>query len=426
MNGMYNPLKLPEYLARFSSVKIAVVGVGAVGSYFAEYCAKMGVGGITLIDFDTFTLENAAKHSGIVRTPEDVGRNKAEAVAERTQTLMIPGGKANGIDANICLFGSMAFAQYDAVVLALDNYAAKIYFNRLWLQLPEGMRPLLIFGGTYEEMAQSNCLDGHDACLRCLINESEKEDSAVSTSCSGPQYWVIDGESTVVRTSGLASSMAAHLMSEQLRAFVLGHKEAANKRLCYTAYPNLEITWSKPMQNKTCPDCTQIRPPEAVVRLKGSVLDRTLGELFAECGERFGNDDYELLVHKLVFANVGYGGFILDDVCKSCGKPLASVYQHEARTHFANLLCDECRQAGKQAFFDPQRKVGTAVHAFTPRTCPEALLDKTLYDLGYPLGAYIWTKQSGGAIDALDETPTYTCFTCVGDAEKMNTVHILR
>ncbi|MEN6595119.1 MAG: ThiF family adenylyltransferase [Clostridiaceae bacterium] len=426
MNGMFNPLKLSEHLALFGHVKIAIIGAGAVGSYLAEYCAKMGVGGITLVDFDTFTLENAAKHSGIIRTPEDVGRNKALAVAERTQTLMIPGGKANGIDANLCMFGPMAFSQYDAVLLALDNYAAKVYFNQLWLQLPLSERPLLIFGGTYEEMAQANCLDGHDACLQCLLDESSLENSAASTSCSGPQYRNIDGESVVVRTSGLASSMAAHLMTEQLRTFVIGNSDIANKRLCYTAYPNLGITSSTPMQRRTCPDCAQYHPPEEITRLVGTVLERTLGELFSELSQRFGNEEYELLVHRLIFAGVGYGGFILDDVCKSCGQPLSGVYAHEGRTYFGDLLCEECRQAGNKAFYDSLRKVGTSVHAFTPRTCSEALLEKTLFELGYPLGAYLWTKQSGGATDAIDETPTYTCFTCSGDAERMNTISIAR
>ena len=44
-----------------------------------------------MIDFDHFTLENAAKHSCLVRCPDDAGRNKAECVSARVQPLLDEG-----------------------------------------------------------------------------------------------------------------------------------------------------------------------------------------------------------------------------------------------------------------------------------------------------------------------------------------------
>ena len=73
MESIYNPLKLSVYRPLFREKKVLIIGSGAVGSYAAENIAKMGAS-VCLVDFDSFTLENAAKHSGVVRTPEDVGR----------------------------------------------------------------------------------------------------------------------------------------------------------------------------------------------------------------------------------------------------------------------------------------------------------------------------------------------------------------
>lgn len=426
MSAEFNMEKLPEYTETMKDISVLLVGGGAVGSYAGEFVGKMGIGRATVIDNDRYTAENAVKSSCIVRMPEDVGRNKAVALAERVQALMIPGGRANGIDANINRFGPMAFEQYDAVLLSLDNFAAKIYFNQIWLQLPPEKRPLLIVGGTRLEMAQSNCLDGHEACLRCLVDESWLTDFSKKSSCGDVQY-VFDGKEEVpVRTTGMASCHAALLMVEQLRAYILKHPDIVNKRTCYTAYPNLEITWSTPMPRSSCPDCAKIHAPNDVVRLEGSVLERTLGEFFTEINRFFGSDEYELLVHELNFSGITHCRFILDDVCKSCGKTLPSFCAHEGRTLFSDVLCDECRKAGKIAYADSLRRDGTVLHAFAPRTCPEALLKMTLYELGYPIGAYLWTKQSGSAFDAIDGTPTYTCFTCSGDAEKMHTIHVAR
>lgn len=415
MQGIYNPLKLPEYLAKFRPIRAAIIGAGAVGSYVAEYLAKMGVGSITLMDFDTFTLENAAKHSGIVRTPEDVGRNKAVTVARRTQTLMVDGGRANGIDANVCLFGPGAFAGFDVVFLALDNYAAKVYFNQIWLQIPQDKRPVVIMGGTNEEMAQSNCIDGKEMCLRCLFDESWLQTPGVRTSCSGPQYRDMDGESAIVRTSGLASSMAAHLMVEQLRAHVTGCDDAVNTRVCYTAYPVLGISGNAPMKRRTCPDCRDYHPPEQVITIPGSVETLTLKDAFTAIAKHLGTEDFELQTHTMVYSHVGYSGLIVADHCHSCGKPLENVCTHESRTFIHDLLCPECRSAGKTARHDVTFPPGEVLHALSPNTCEERLLNQTLFRLGWPVGGYLKVVTRGDALDVLDEGFTYTTFICAGD-----------
>ena len=74
---VYNALKLSEYRPLFHALRVLIIGAGAVGTHLMEKFAKMGLSPDAM-DFDFFTLENAAKHSCLVRTPEDAGRNKAE------------------------------------------------------------------------------------------------------------------------------------------------------------------------------------------------------------------------------------------------------------------------------------------------------------------------------------------------------------
>lgn len=210
---VYNALKLSEYRPLFHALRVLIVGAGAVGTHLMEKFAKMGLSPDAM-DFDSFTLENAAKHSCLIRTPEDAGRNKAECSSDRVQPLLDDGCSSNGIDSDLCLFGPEAFADYKYVIVAVDNYDAKVLLNELIRQLPESRRPIIIMDGTHDEMAESVILDNTEFCIRCQIDENWMKDSSIRTSCTGPQLRQIDGVNEIVRTSNLASSMAAHLSAE--------------------------------------------------------------------------------------------------------------------------------------------------------------------------------------------------------------------
>lgn len=422
MNQMYNPLKLSVYRPMFRSKKVLIIGGGAVGSNVAENVAKMG-SSLDILDFDRFSLENASKHSCLVRTPEDVGRNKAECVSARVQPLLEEGCSSNGIDADLCMIGPEAIAEYDVVILSVDNYAAKLLFNRLWKQIPEERRPIVIMDGTYNEMAQSVMLDGRDFCLHCLIDEAWTRDAALRTSCAGPQIRQIEGVPTIVRTSGVASSIAANLSSEQFRAWVIGDSHAMNHRLVYTAYPNLDLRTTKPVRGQHCPDCG-ITAPEKLVWLPGTVLSTTLDSALSLIRDTLGTEDFEVAVHPLFYKNIMHSGFITGDVCHVCGKPI-SVMKHEGRTFLTDLVCDDCRQAGGSPRYDTAFEPGTVLYAFTAQ-CSEEIRKKTLFELGYPLGAHIQVIQRNHAMDALDEGKIVrTMIAFREDPQQMHTVQKL-
>lgn len=422
MSELYNPLKLSEHRSLFHKLRALVLGSGAVGSYLMEMLAKLGVSP-DAVDFDTFTLENAAKQSCLVRTPEDVGRNKAECTSQRVQPLLDDGCTSNGIDADLCKLGPEAFADYDIVFAALDNFAAKILLNELIRRLPQERRPILIMDGTHKEMAQSVILDNREFCLRCLIDESWLKDSGVRTSCVGPQIRMVNGVPEIVSTSNMASSMAAHLSAGQFHAHVLGCEDVMNRRITYTAYPNLELSVSHPKAKRNCPGCA-IKPPSHIEWLSGTVLTKTLGEALAEIGQKLGTDDFELSAHLLNYKNIVYSAFITEDVCRCCGKPIR-VMKHEGRTFPQDLICESCAASGAPRNPAVVPSNDFLLHAFST-DCREDLKSMTLYELGYPLGAHIEVFQRRGALDFLDEGKIRkTVFSCAEDSRQMHSVHQL-
>lgn len=68
-------------LARLSQARVAVIGLGGVGSWAAEALARSGVGQLSLVDADDLCLSNTNRQLPALQG--QYGRGKAEAMAER-------------------------------------------------------------------------------------------------------------------------------------------------------------------------------------------------------------------------------------------------------------------------------------------------------------------------------------------------------
>ena len=72
-------------LARFGSARIAVVGLGGVGTWAAEALARSGVANLTLIDLDHIAESNANRQ--IHALEPEFGKAKVQAMAERIRAI---------------------------------------------------------------------------------------------------------------------------------------------------------------------------------------------------------------------------------------------------------------------------------------------------------------------------------------------------
>ncbi|MEO6365060.1 MAG: tRNA threonylcarbamoyladenosine dehydratase [Luteimonas sp.] len=70
---------------RLSERRVAVIGIGGVGSWVVEALARSGIGHLTLIDADDLCLSNTNRQ--LPALEGQYGRNKAEVVAERCRAI---------------------------------------------------------------------------------------------------------------------------------------------------------------------------------------------------------------------------------------------------------------------------------------------------------------------------------------------------
>ena len=70
-----------EGVNRMRNTTVAILGVGGVGSFAAEACARSGIGRIILVDKDDVDITNVNRQ--LVAYLSTVGRSKAEVMKER-------------------------------------------------------------------------------------------------------------------------------------------------------------------------------------------------------------------------------------------------------------------------------------------------------------------------------------------------------
>ena len=68
-------------MEKLSAAKVAVFGLGGVGSYVCEGLARCGVGNFVLVDFDKIDESNINRQ--LIATQKTVGRYKVDLMKER-------------------------------------------------------------------------------------------------------------------------------------------------------------------------------------------------------------------------------------------------------------------------------------------------------------------------------------------------------
>ena len=114
-----------EAVEKLRSSRVAIFGVGGVGSFAAEAIARMGVGSITLVDNDTVAPSNLNRQ--LIALHSTLGRNKVDVAKERILDI---NPDAN-VDARAMFYlpenaDEIDISNFDCIVDAIDTVSAKI------------------------------------------------------------------------------------------------------------------------------------------------------------------------------------------------------------------------------------------------------------------------------------------------------------
>jgi molybdopterin/thiamine biosynthesis adenylyltransferase len=156
------------HVQRLAACRVALIGVGAVGSRIADELARSGVGSLLLVDGDTLEAANLARH---VLGADSVGDNKAHGLAERLAAT-IPSLQVAYLARHVtdrvpdaAIRGLLATA--DAVVVATDDRRVQRRIGRIALgaDLPAVFPGVDVTAGRGEVFV---ALGAHTPCFSCF------------------------------------------------------------------------------------------------------------------------------------------------------------------------------------------------------------------------------------------------------------------
>lgn len=169
-------------------MRMAVVGVGAVGSRVAEHLTLAGVQYLTLVDHDEMTVHNLGRH---VLDQRDVGKKKATALAERLGQRM-PGVSILPVVAYLDdWLNAERAAELDVLVLASgDSPSERAVIRRAWREnWPCKIISVFVEAGGLGGHAIS-MQAGEPGCLECLYVVEDSPPARLSVALLEPSQQI--------------------------------------------------------------------------------------------------------------------------------------------------------------------------------------------------------------------------------------------
>ncbi len=118
---------------RAAAMRVAVVGLGALGNELVKLLGLVGVGDVLLIDPDRVGPENSTR-CVFFRSPEALGQPKAEVLVDSC-SRWFPGTHWQGIAAEIADVGWRRLQGRDVIFAGVDRDSARVELSRISTRL---------------------------------------------------------------------------------------------------------------------------------------------------------------------------------------------------------------------------------------------------------------------------------------------------
>jgi molybdopterin-synthase adenylyltransferase len=250
-----------------SSLRIGLIGAGAIGNEVLKNFLLMGVGAVDVYDIDTVEESNLTRSVFLRST--DIGNNKAQAVVARAHELH-PNTTLRAIAGDIFQTLSLSQTQqYDFLFCAVDNFEARLRINEIaritnlaWINCAIDSRNVIVevyppSTPAVADQSVSATAPRQQACYACGLPESSYERIAKRYSCGGLQRAAYL-ERTVPTTAITASIGAAIGVAEAfklVREIKQEQQSSAVRIFIDTDLPNAQRMALS--VNAQCPVCSE-------------------------------------------------------------------------------------------------------------------------------------------------------------------------
>jgi molybdopterin/thiamine biosynthesis adenylyltransferase len=315
---------------KVSQARVIVAGAGALGNEVLKLLALIGVGQITVIDFDVISPSNLARM--VLFREQDIGRPKVQAAVERVQEIN-PQVEVRGVQGDLRFdLGLGDYRHAHLVFGCLDSVIARWALNRKCLQA--GVEWIDGAISDYHGLV-ARYSPRAGACYECTFTPSTMERFNRRYSCP---YGLLSSQAeNKVPTTAVTTSAIAALQVQQALMMIHGLEAEAlqpGERLMLYLKPFHLVKDRLPVNHECLAHSTL---PKDIPGISCSAEMR-LVEVFALARQWFPG------VQAL---DLGYD-FVTEFYCPACNehqpvnRPKDKVYQDEAR-------CPKCGQLREPA-----------------------------------------------------------------------------
>jgi molybdopterin/thiamine biosynthesis adenylyltransferase len=245
-----------------AACRVAILGLGGIGSLVAEYLARLGVGHFTLVDPDIVEESNLSRIVGA--SPRDVKRKTAKtAVAQRVILEANPHANISLIKDDIAKESvAKELTGVDYLFLAADSMRARLVFNALvhqylipGVQLGSKIR-INPEGLVIDVMSANRPVRPGHGCLWCneLIDPNIlAKESKTDEERKAQAYGVEEANPSVISLNAVA---AAHAVNDFVLDYLNIRKDAEALYYEHVHFLTSKRTLVEPRQDADCPECS--------------------------------------------------------------------------------------------------------------------------------------------------------------------------
>ncbi|SFJ23557.1 adenylyltransferase and sulfurtransferase [Paenibacillus sp. UNC496MF] len=228
---------------KIEAARVAVVGMGALGTVIANHLARAGVGRLRLIDRDYVERSNLQRQ--MLYDEDDVLQARPKVVAAERRLAMINGDIAiEPVVAHLTASNAEALlADADLVLDGTDNFGTRLLVNDVCFK--HGIP--FVYGGAVSSSGMTAAfVPGRTSCLRCLLGGG-------------------DGAGDTCDTVGVISpivDIVASLQAVEALKLLVGDEASLRKGLLsMDVWRHGTMDMRLPEPSPTCPTCGLRRYP---------------------------------------------------------------------------------------------------------------------------------------------------------------------
>ncbi len=199
---------------KLESARVAVIGIGALGSVSANLLVRAGVGTVRLIDRDFLEIDNLQRQ--VLYDEKDLADNLPKAIVAKAKLEKVNSEvrvEAEVADVNPATI-QLLLRGMDLVIDGTDNFETRFLINDFCLK---NKIPWIYGGAVRTEGMSYVVLPGEGPCLRCLFGQAP--DIGAAQTCD--QVGIL---------APVAHMIASFQAIEAIK-LLAGHREAVDRKL---------------------------------------------------------------------------------------------------------------------------------------------------------------------------------------------------